>query len=92
MTAGHRPLLEALAMCVALIVGCVACYSVAVFLAGCAPMREADDPIVAAYSAELLACVRRAKTRDESRACRADVEARYATLRDAGAAPGDGSP
>lgn len=40
-------------------------------LAGCGPTAEAT------YGGQLALCVKRAKTRAESRACRAEVDARW---------------
>lgn len=47
-------------------------------LASCA--SPAPSPWVAAYGAELTACVETARTSGESRACREDVMRRYGRL------------
>ncbi len=49
----------------------------------CSPRTPAQAE--AAYTAELLRCVDNAATLAESRACRADVDRRWAVRRDGGA-------
>lgn len=56
-----------------------------VLLACASAAPPPPPPWVAAYSAELAACASTAPTRDASHACRADVEARYASRLDGGA-------
>lgn len=56
------------------------------FLFGCHPQYVyLDDPKVVAYKTDLLDCVDHAKTIQESKECRAHVEAIYAKYKDAGA-------
>lgn len=57
---------------------------------GCSPATEANAKLAAVYEAEQLACVEKASTLAESRACRCDVMRRYhracpATWTDGGA-------
>jgi hypothetical protein len=69
-----------------LIAGAVLMMGVAVLMVSCTPARTAqDDALASAYGADLLRCVHESATREESRACRAEVEQRYAALRDGGA-------
>jgi hypothetical protein len=68
-----------------LIAGAVLTMGVALIMVSCTPARTAqDDAMATAYAADLLRCVHESATRDESRACRAEVEVRYASLRDGG--------
>lgn len=50
---------------------------VAMHSCGCSPPPPADATCLRAFREELLACVRNAKTLDESHACRDEVELRW---------------
>jgi hypothetical protein len=57
--------------------GCVFCHCTEVKH----PPTEAQRAAEGAYGAELLACVERANTLAESKACRAEVDKRWGVIR-----------